>query len=101
MPKVSITHKTDKDPKTVYDKVTSLLQNDPGLKKLDNSYVCEFDETTLSGKASGKMFKADMQIQESGGGSEVTIVVDLPMTLALAKGMVKSKLEGKLNDILS
>ena len=100
MPKLSVSHKTDKDPKTVYDKVTSLLKDDPGLKKLDNSYICEFDENTLSGTASGKMFKAEMKIQPTADGSEVTIDVSLPMTLALAKGMVQKTLEGKLTQLL-
>lgn len=100
MPKLSVSHKTEKDPKTVFDKVTSLLENDPGLKKLDSSYSCKFDASTLSGTASGKMFKANMKIQPQGNGSEVTIDVELPLTLALAKGMVQKTLQGKLNDIL-
>lgn len=101
MPKLSVSHKTEKDPQTVFNKVTSLLQNDPGLKKLDASYTCKFDAATLSGTASGKMFKASMNIQPVASGSEVTIDVELPFTLALAKGMVQKTLQGKLNEILS
>lgn len=100
MPKLSVNQTTDQDPQTVFNKVSSLLQNDASLKKLDPSYACEFDAKTLSGQASGKMFKAKMDIKPSGTGSVVNIEVELPFALSLAKGMVQKTLQGKLDQVL-
>ena len=85
----------------VFEKVTKLLENDAELKKLDSSYSCEFDQSSLSGTAKGKLFKAKMNIQDQGDSSKVTIEVDLPITLALAKGLVQKTLQKKLDDSLS
>lgn len=101
MPKLSVEKQTNLSAQEAFEKVTNLLENDKELKKLDSSYQCDFDSGSLSGTAKGKLFKADMQIQEASGGSKVSISVDLPMTLALAKGMVQKTLQRKLDDSLS
>ena len=101
MPKLSVEKQSSMSANEVFEKVTKLLENDSDLKKLDSSYSCDFDESSLSGIASGKLFKAKMEIQDQGDSSKVTITVDLPMTLALAKGMVQKTLQKKLDQSLS
>ena len=101
MPKLSVEKQSSMTANEVFEKVTKLLENDSDLKKLDSSYKCDFDQANLSGTASGKLFKAKMEIQDQGDSSKVTITVDLPMTLALAKGMVQKTLQKKLDKSLS
>lgn len=102
MPKFTVEKNSSLSTKETYDKVTALLTNDKELKKLDSAYKCDFDEASLSGTASGKFFKADMSIAPSDGeGSLVKITVDLPFTLALAKGLIEKTLKKKLDESLS
>ncbi len=101
MPKVVVQKSTSLPPNEVFSKVSDVLKNDGQLKKLDSSYDCTFDASTLSGHAKGKLFKADMKVQAKGQGSEVTISVDLPLTLALAKGLVQKTLQQKLDENLT
>jgi hypothetical protein len=101
MPKLSVETQSKLSAKEAFEKVTKLLEHDSDLKKLDSSYSCQFDPASLTGVASGKLFKAKMEIQDQGDGSKVTIIVDLPMTLALAKGMVQKTLQKKLDVSLS
>lgn len=101
MPKVNIKQNSNLNPQEAYDKVTSFLSDDSDLKKLDPSYTCDFDPKSLSGKATGKLFKANMKITEDGDGSTVEIIVDLPLHLALAKSMVEKTLTKKLGNVIS
>ena len=88
-------------PTDAFVRVKSFLDGDPDLKKLDPSYTCDFDDSALTGSANGKLFQAKMKVIESDPGSEVEIVVDLPLTLALAKGLVSRTLEKKLGESLT
>jgi hypothetical protein len=101
MPKVVIKKQTQASAQDAFARVKNMLSDDKDLKKLDPSYKCNFNDSTLSGTASGKMFKADMVVRNQGGGCEVEITVDLPLALTLAKGMVQKTLEKKLSDSLA
>jgi hypothetical protein len=96
MPKVNIKSDSKYSAKETYEKVKSLLSNDADLKKLDPSFACTFDDSTMTGVAKGGMFKADMKVEDKSPTSSVEIIVDLPFHLALVKGMVKKTLEKKL-----
>ena len=100
MPKVTVTRQTSLSAQESFEKITHLLETDKELYKLDPGYKCDFDSGNLSGTATGKQFKAKMQIQSKGSGSEVELNVDLPMTLTLVKGLVKSTLQKKVDAIL-
>lgn len=100
MPKVTVSKQTSLSPKEAYDKITNLLETDKELQKLDPGYKCDFDANGLKGTAKGKQFKADMAISEKGGGSAVEINVDLPFHLGLVKGLVKSTLQKKVDELL-
>jgi hypothetical protein len=97
MPKLTVKKQSTLDSKTVYESVKKFLENDSDLKKLDSAYQCKFNDSTLSGTAQGKMFKAEMKVAAGTNGCSVEIVVDLPLTLALAKGMIEKTLQSKLN----
>lgn len=101
MPKVSIKKQTQSPANETFQRVKSVLEDDRDLKKLDPGYKCSFDAPSLSGTASGKMFKADLTVRNIGSGSEVEIIVDLPLALALAKGLVEKTLRRKLDESLA
>lgn len=101
MPKAVIKKRSQIAATEAYNRVKGLLANDKDLHKLDPSYKCHFNDSALTGTASGKMFKAEMTIKNEGGGSEVEIIVDLPFTLALAKGLVQKTLQKKLDESLA
>lgn len=101
MPKVIVKKTTSIDAQNAFSRVKSFLSSDKDLKKLDPSYGCTFNETSLSGTATGKLFKAAMTVKPDGTGCQVEIIVDLPLTLALAKGMVEKTLQKKLDDSLA
>ncbi len=101
MPKISIKKQTGSSKADAYSKVKSMLNDDKDLKKLDPSYKCDFDDSKMSGKATGKLFKAELVIEQTGSGCEVEIIVDLPLALSLAKGMVQKTLQKKLDSSLA
>ncbi len=101
MPKLVIQQKTGLKPSEAFTKVKAVLNNDSDLKRLDPSYTCKFDEDKMTGVAHGKLFKANMQVRAGSNGSEVELHIDLPLTLALFKGMVESTLKKKLEDSLA
>lgn len=101
MPKVSVKVSSSLSAQESFQKVKTVLESDQDLRKLDSQYSCEFNEGDLSGQAKGKLFKANMKIQSQGSGSQVEIVVDLPLALALAKGSIEKSLQNKLNTALT
>jgi hypothetical protein len=101
MPSVKVSKDTNLSAQESFKRVSSLLENDSELKKLDPKYVCDFNPDSLSGSAKGSQFKANMNIAADGSGSKIEIVVDLPFHLALVKGLVQKTLEKKLEQALS
>ncbi len=101
MPKVTVQKTISNSPKDAFTKVSDMLAKNEDLKKLDPSYQCQFNESTLTGEAKGKLFTANLKIAPAATGSTVEITVDLPFTLALAKGMVQKTLEKKLNEVFA
>ncbi len=96
MPKVKLSHISKNSPEECFAKIQKLFENDKDIRKLDANFSCEFDEDNLCGSANSKQFKAEMEINDHSDGSEVNLVISLPMHLALAKGMVKTMLTKKL-----
>lgn len=100
MPKLNIKKQTVEKADSAYKKVKVWLSEDKDLAKLDPGYNCQFNDEKLTGQANGKMFKAQMSVKSQPNGSEVEIVVDLPLTLALAKGLIEKTLQKKLDESL-
>jgi hypothetical protein len=101
MPKLTIQKKSDLTPADAFKKVKAVLNDDKDLRKLDPAYECIFDETKMSGSANGKLFKAAMTVSKQSSGSQVEIIVDLPLALALVKGVVEKTLKRKLDESLT
>lgn len=101
MPKFTIESSSPLSGSETYEKLKTLLDQDPDLRKFDPKYQCEFDDANLSGKASGKQFSAQLSISESGGSSHVQIEIEIPFVLSPFKGKIKSLLEGKVGKLLS
>jgi hypothetical protein len=101
MPSIKLEKQTKLSADDSFKRLTNMFTNDRDLKKLDSKYTCAFNEKDRSGSADGSMFKAKMSVKEAGGGSNVQITVDLPLHLALVKGMVQKTLEKKLEEALA
>jgi hypothetical protein len=101
MPSIKVEKQCSLSADDSFKRISNMLSNDRDLRKLDSKYKCEFNEKDRSGVADGSMFKAKMNIKEAGAGSNVMITVDLPMHLALVKGMVQKTLEKKLEEALA
>lgn len=101
MPKFTVETKSKHSPQETYQKIKSLLESDKDLRKMDSSYVCNFNDSAMSGTAKGSKFEAAMRISPAGSGSNVAIDVSLPMMLGMLKGVVQSTLEKKLEHTLS
>lgn len=101
MPSIKIQRESALKGPEVFQRLTKLLNEDKELRKLDPDYVCHFESDKMSGNAKSKLFSASLSVQESGGKSQMELVVDLPFHLALVKGVVQRTLEKKLDDILA
>ncbi|HAG91278.1 MAG TPA: hypothetical protein DCL41_05370 [Bdellovibrionales bacterium] len=101
MPTIKIQKSTSQQPADAFKKISQLFEHDSELRKLDPKYVCEFNDSQLTGSAIGSQFKANMKIQPEASGSNVEITVELPFHLGLVKGIVSNTLEKKLDEALS
>jgi hypothetical protein len=100
MPKVNIDYKSPLQAEETFSKVKDFLDNDESIKKIDKGIQANYDDSSMSGDLKGSKFKAKMNVSPAGEGSEVSIVVDLPMLLGAFKGQVKTTIEKKLNKLL-
>ena len=101
MPSIKVEKQTPLSANDSFKRISDMLSQDKDLRKLDSKYKCEFNAKEMTGVADGSMFKAKMSVKDQQGGSKVEIVVDLPLHLALVKGMVEKTLVKKLEEALS
>ncbi|MBX9769526.1 MAG: polyhydroxyalkanoic acid system family protein, partial [Bdellovibrionales bacterium] len=96
-PKINIEKTSTKTPQESFQAIKTMLSYDPDLRKLDSSYKCEFDETSLSGKAKGEKFEAKLLV----AGGRIQLEVQIPLMLTPFKGMIETTLTKKLEKALS
>ncbi len=101
MPAIKIQARSQHSAQETFQRVKDLLANDAGLRKLDSSYTCTFDETSHKGEVKGKQFSAKVDVEPNSNGADVEIHVDLAFLLSPFKGQVKSTLERKLESVLT
>jgi hypothetical protein len=101
MPSVKVESPSKHSPKDTFSKIRGILENDKDLRSIDSNYTCKFDDAAMTGKAKGNKFEADLKVTPAGTGSQVEIVVSLPLMMTPFKGMVQSKLQGKLDTALA
>ncbi len=100
MPKINLSHSSKLSPEEAFEKVCCIIEEDKQLKSLDSGYQCDFNKKKLCGSAKSKFFKADLSVTESKSGSDIEIIIDLPMKFALAKGMITKTLQNKMKSVL-
>lgn len=101
MPKVKVESQSKHSAEETFKRIRHMLENDKELRKMDSSYVCQFNEKSLSGSAKGGKFEADMKVASIGSGASVEIEVSLPLMLTPVKGIVQSTLQKKLETALA
>ena len=101
MPKVKVESQSKHSAQETFKKIRAMLEDDRDLKKMDPSYACNFNEQSMTGKAKGGKFEADMKVVSTGAGAKVEIEVSLPLLLTPVKGIVQSTLQKKLDSALA
>jgi hypothetical protein len=101
MPKLTIDHNSQLPADDAFLKIKTFFETDKDIRRFDPNLKCEFDQGSMSGKALGKQFKADIAVKSQGPGSSVQVIVDLPLMLTPFKGKVQETIEKKLNQYLA
>ena len=101
MPKFKVETTSKHPAQDTYIKIKNVLENDKDLRKMDASYKCNFNDSSMSGQAKGSQFEANMTVKSAGSGAKVEVEVTLPMLLTPLKGVVQSTLQKKLESALS
>lgn len=100
MPKVNVEYKSTLQPQDAYTKIKGFFDQSEKIRRLDPKIKCEFTDAQMTGKAIGSQFKADISVKGDGGGSQVVVVVDLPLLLAPFKGKVQETIQKELSKYL-
>ncbi len=101
MPKVTIDHKSQLGASDAFAKIKIFFETDQDIRRLDPKIQCNFNESSMTGKANGSQFKADITVKGEGPGSLIQVVVDLPLLLAPFKTKVQETITKKLNKYLA
>lgn len=101
MPKFKVESKSSLNQAEAYEKMKSLLADDPDLRKLDSKIEIKTNDAGHTAQVKGSKFSAEVKVAATSPGSHVTIEVDLPLMLLPAKGMVQATLEKKLSKLLA
>jgi hypothetical protein len=96
MPKINVEHSSDLSPADAFDKLKTFFQNDADIRRLDPKLQCTFQDTSMTGQATGSQFKADLSVKEKSAGSIVAVIVDLPFILTPLKGKIQDTIQRKL-----
>ncbi len=100
MAKLKVEKITNLNPDQAYEKVKNFIQNDEGLRKLDQHYTCEFNDTGRACTAKGGQFTAQLSVSGQPSGTKVEIEVEIPFALSFFKGKIQEMLQHKLEKTL-
>lgn len=101
MPKVTIDHPSQLSAPDAFSKIKTFFETDQDIRRLDPNLKCTFAESTMTGKAAGSQFKADIAVKNQGPGSVIQVIVDLPLLLSPFKGKVQETIQKKLSQYLA
>ncbi len=101
MPKVTIDHSSTLPAPDAFSKIKTFFETDADIRRFDPNMKCDFAESSMTGKATGSQFKADISVKNQGPGSMVQVVVDLPLMLTPFKGKVQETIQKKLSKYLA
>lgn len=96
MPKINVEHTSSIPAAELYEKVKIFFDTNQDIRRLDPKIDCKFEDSTMTGKATGSQFKGNFAIASQGTGSKVTVIVDLPLLLTPFKGKIQETIQKKL-----
>jgi hypothetical protein len=96
MPKITVDHRCSLNADEAFVKIKSFFEGDADIRRLDPKLQCTFDPKSMTGKATGSQFKADISVKAENNGAFVQVIVDLPLLLTPIKGKVQETIQRKL-----
>lgn len=96
MPKINVEHVSKLNPTEVFNKLKTFFEGEHDIRRLDPKIQCTFNDSNMTGQATGSQFKAEMSVKKSGESSIVAVTVDLPFILTPIKGKVQEKIQSQL-----
>ena len=82
-------------------KIKNFFETDHDLKKMDNNIKCQFNDGQMKGFVTGSQFKAEVSVGQNPNGSQIEVVIDLPLLLTPFKGKVEEMIQRKLKKHLA
>lgn len=101
MPKVNVEHKSSVPLSEAMGKIKHFFENDQDIRRFDPKIKCHFPEGKTEGKVSGNQFKADISVSGDAKGTNILVIVDLPLILTPLKGKVEELIKKKLGKHLA
>lgn len=101
MPKVTIDHKSQLGAQEAFVKIKTFFETDQDIRRFDPKMHCSFNDSSMTGKANGSQFKADISVKGESTGSMIQVVVDLPLLMAPFKTKVQEVITKKLSKYLA
>ena len=92
MAKFTINHDVKQPVDKAFTTVQKILSKGDELKKYDPKIICTFDDASKTCNIKGSQFKADLKVDSKGDGSQIVVVVDLPLLLMPFKGKISESL---------
>ena len=101
MPKITIDHQSSIATEQAMAAITKFFETDQDLQRFDPKIQCQFSTKEGKGKVTGSQFKADVEVKAQGAGSQIKVVIDLPLLLTPFKGKVEETIKKKLAKYLA
>lgn len=101
MPKITIDHTSSVDSAEAMSTIKNFFETDKDLQRIDPKIQCQISTAEGKAKVTGSQFKADVDIKPQGKGSQIKVVIDLPLLLTPFKSKVEETIKKKLGKYLA
>jgi hypothetical protein len=101
MPKFTVEHTCSLPAPDALSKIKTFFETDQDIRRIDPKIQCQFVESDMKGNVTGSQFKAEVKVKADGGGSKVSVMIDLPLLLTPFKGKVEETIKKKLSKYLA
>lgn len=101
MPKITVDHKSSMPADQALVTIKNFFETDKDLHRIDPKIQCQISTADGRVKVNGSQFKADVEIKSIDGGSQIKVVIDLPLLLTPFKGKVEETIKKKLGKFLA
>ncbi|MCC6276707.1 MAG: polyhydroxyalkanoic acid system family protein [Oligoflexia bacterium] len=99
MPQFSVEHTTNLNSSETFKKVQEYLKTSQGLRKLDPTLTCEFNESSMTGSVKGNKFSCTLRVEGSAP-TKVVLEIQIPLLFSPFKGQIQDSLKNKMSQIL-